>query len=89
MEVRDELRDANDGVWRVEVAPEGASVESVEGSTPDLRMGVRAMGSLYMGDIGLRRLVAAGMVDAVNPDVVMGVDAAFTPREAGWAPEVW
>lgn len=89
VEVRDDLLEANDGTWRVEVAPEGASVQPAEGTTPDLRMGIRAMGSLYMGDIGLRRLVAAGMVEVVNPTVVAAVDAAFAAGEAGWAPEVW
>lgn len=89
VEVSDSVLEANDGTWRVEVAAEGASVEPAEGSTPDLRMGIRAVGSLYMGDIGLRRLVAAGMVEVVDPGVVSGVEAAFAAREAGWAPEVW
>ena len=89
IEVRDDLLEGNDGTWRVEVAPEGASVEPAEGSTPDLRMDVRALGSLYMGDVRLRHLVAAGEVDAVDPAVVRAVDAALAADEAGWVPEVW
>lgn len=89
IEVRDDLLEGNDGTWRVEVAPEGASVEPAEGSTPDLRMDIRALGSLYMGDIRLRHLVAAGAVQAQDPSIVRAVDTAFAADEAGWAPEVW
>ena len=89
VEISDELVEANDGTWRVEVAPEGASIEPAGHGAPDLRMGIRALGSLYMGGISLRRLVAAGVVEAVNPSVVGAVDAAFASDEAGWIPEVW
>lgn len=89
IEVHDDRVEANDGTWRIEVAPEGVSVEPAEGSAPDLRMGVRALGSLYMGDISLRRLVAAGMVQVADPAAITAVDAAFAACEAGWAPEVW
>lgn len=89
IEVRDDLLEDNDGTWRVEVAPEGASVEPAEGVTPDLRMDIRALGSLYMGDIRLRQLVAAGAVEAADPSAVRAVDTAFAADEAGWAPEVW
>lgn len=89
IEVSDPLIEANDGTWRVEVAPEGASVEAAEGTAPDLRLGIRALGSLYMGDIGLRRLAAAGAVEVLNPAVVPSVSAALASEEAGWIPEVW
>ncbi|CAN5354280.1 GNAT family N-acetyltransferase [soil metagenome] len=89
IEVSDDVLEANDGVWRLEVAPEGASVDSAEGSAPDLRMDVRALGSLYMGGIGLRRLIAAGRVEVRNPTVVSAVEAAFATDEAPWVPEVW
>ncbi|WP_370325007.1 GNAT family N-acetyltransferase [Euzebya sp.] len=89
IEVHDGLLEANDGTWRVEVAPEGVSVEPAEVSDADLRMDVKALGALYMGDVRLGRLAAAGMVDVLNPAVVPAVEAAFTAAEAGWAPEVW
>ena len=89
IEVRDDLLEANDGTWRVEVAPEGVSVEPADGSPPDLRMDIRSLGSLYMGDVRLRHLVAAGAVQAQDPSIVRAVDAAFAADEAGWVPEVW
>jgi predicted acetyltransferase len=89
IEVTDRSVEANDGTWRVEVAPEGASVESADGTSPDLRMDIRSLGSLYMGDIGLRRLASAGLVEVRNRDVVPSVEAALASDEAGWIPEVW
>jgi predicted acetyltransferase len=89
IEVVDEQLPANDGTWRIEVAPEGASVTPDSTSTPDLRMPVRSLGSLVMGDVPIRRLAAAGMVEVVDPSVLGAVDAAFRAGEAGWPSEVW
>lgn len=89
VEVVDDLFEANDGIWQVEVAPEGAAVQSVSTTTADLRMPIRSLGALYMGDISLHRLASAGMVEVSNPAVLPSVDAAFRAVEAGWAPEVW
>ncbi len=71
------------------MAPEGAAVQSVSTTTADLRMPIRSLGALYMGDISLHRLASAGMVEVSNPAVLPSVDAAFRAVEAGWAPEVW
>lgn len=89
MEVVDDLFPANDGTWQVEVAPEGVSVQAVDATSVDLRMPITTLGAFYMGDLSLRRLAAAGMVEVVNPAVVSSIDAAFRAEEAGWVPEVW
>lgn len=88
IEVVDEIFDHNDGTWRVEVAPEGVSVESTD-DAPDLRMPVRALGSLYLGGVSVARLAAAGLVEVTNPAAVAPFDAALRPAEAPWIPEVW
>jgi predicted acetyltransferase len=89
IEVVDDLLPANDGTWRVEVAPEGAAVTPDPGSTPDLRLPIRALGAAVMGDVPIRRLAAAGLVEVTNPAVLDPLDAALRAPEAGWASEVW
>ncbi len=90
VEIVDDVVEANDGVWSVEVAPEGSLVEPVaDVTTPDLRMPIASLGAMYMGDLSVRRLAAAGLIEVTNPDVVAPTDAAFTAVETGWVPEVW
>lgn len=89
VEVVDETFEGNDDTWRIEVAPEGSAVTPDPTSTPDLRMPVKALGSLYMGDVGIHQLAAAGLVEVANPAVLTAVDNAFRAPETGWAAEVW
>jgi len=88
IEVVDDVFAHNDGTWRVEVAPEGVSVEPTD-DAPDLRMPVKALGSLYLGGVSVSRLAAAGLVEVTDPTAVASLDAALRPAEAPWIPEVW
>ncbi|MGI9016172.1 MAG: GNAT family N-acetyltransferase [Euzebya sp.] len=89
VEVHDDLFSANEGTWRIEVAPEGASVEPTTDGQVDVELDIRALGALYLGSVTLRQLVSAGMAQASHPDVIAAVDGAFTTDEAGWPPEIW
>lgn len=88
IELVDDRFDHNDGTWRVEVAPEGASVQPTS-DAPDLRMPIRSLGSLYLGGMSVGRLAAAGMLEVIDPAAARAFDTALRPAEAPWAPEVW
>ena len=89
MRVHDGMFDINDGTWRVEVAPEGVSVEAVADTTADIELDVRELSMLFMGDVNIADLARAARVVVHNPDVLHQINAAFRTTEAGWAPEVW
>ena len=89
MRVHDGMFDINDGTWRVEVAPEGVSVEAVADATADIELDVRELSMLFMGDVNIADLARAARVVVHNPDVLHQINAAFRTTEAGWAPEVW
>ncbi len=89
LRIHDDLLEANDGTWRVQVSSEDVSVEPISTETPDLEMDIRGFGSLYLGGRSLRRMADAGFVTVANPEVIHPFDAAFRAAEAGWAPEVW
>ena len=90
VEVVDDILEHNDGIWRVEVAPEGSLVEpAMDVTTADLRMPVSSLGAMYMGGTTARRLTAAGLIEASDSALVDSIDTAFAVPEAGWVPEVW
>ncbi len=89
VEIVDDMVEANDGTWQVEVAPEGALVTPSSTTTPDVRMPVETLGAMFMGDVPLGRLVAAGMAEAGDTRLVHEVDVAFASIEKGWVPEIW
>lgn len=88
IEVHDSRFDDIDGTWRIEVAPEGASVQPTT-DAPDLRMDIRELGALYLGGVSVSRLVQSGRIEVLEPSVVAPFDSALRPAEAPWAPEVW
>ncbi|MEE8602845.1 GNAT family N-acetyltransferase [Euzebya tangerina] len=88
--VHDDLITANRGVWRIEVAPEGASVEQVDDdSSADISLDIHDLAAVYMGDVRAMDLLRAGLIDATSPEAVRDFDAALAAPEAGWPPEVW
>lgn len=68
---------------RLEGGLEGADCRSSTAS-PDLRLGVAALGTICLGDTAVERLHRAGEVEEVTPGAVTRANAMF-----GWSPAPW
>ena len=78
IEVADPLLPDNQGRFRLQAGPEGATVHRVERS-PDLTLGVRELGAIYVGGTPLTALARAGLVGEHRPGAVARAGNAF-----GW-----
>lgn len=80
IEVRDPFPDAGatraGGRFRLRGGPDGATCEPV-GNTPDVQLGVAALGALLFGAHRAETLARARLLDAPDPAVRRRVDAAF------------
>jgi predicted acetyltransferase len=73
----DPFRPANEGVYRLEGGPDGASCTPAGGSTEaDLRLPVEALAAAYLGGVSFSTLAAAGRC-AGAPDALLRADAMF------------
>ncbi len=78
IEVCDQLLEHNQGVFRI-VAEAGspAQVTRVENRQPDLRLGIRELGAIYLGGVSLAALHRAGLVTEHTPGSVAEMALAF------------
>jgi predicted acetyltransferase len=74
IEVRDDL--FGDGRYLLRAGPDGATSERTE-RTPDISLGVSALGSVYLGGVRLEILGRAGKVSADNPAQLTRLDRAL------------
>ncbi len=75
--------DAAPGRWVLEAGPDGASCRRARrGEDADLRLGLPALGSLYMGGFPASLLAAGGRVEEVTPGGLSVADALLTTRPA-------
>ncbi len=78
--------EANDGVpgrWVLEAGPDGASCRRARsGEDADLRLGLAALGSLYMGGFPASLLAAGRQIEELTPGSLAVADAALTTRPA-------
>ncbi|MGH2725032.1 MAG: GNAT family N-acetyltransferase [Actinomycetota bacterium] len=88
VEVRDPFCPWNEGTYRVEGGPDGASCARVEGE-PELVAGVADLGAAFLGGVSLGRLVRAGRVQEVAPGAVARADAMLRWDPAPWSPHVF
>jgi predicted acetyltransferase len=86
-EITDALVPENEGVWRLQGAKEGASVE--RGGDAELRLGVAALGSTYLGGFSFAELQAAELVEELAEGAVARADALFRTPQAPWCLEVF
>ncbi|MEV8636794.1 GNAT family N-acetyltransferase [Streptosporangium sp. NPDC051023] len=84
LEVRDERVPANHGRWSLRAGPGGASCARTS-SAPDLTLAVRDLASAYLGDVPVRRLVAAGLAAEHTPGTAERLDAALATPLAPFA----
>jgi predicted acetyltransferase len=69
------------GRFRLRGGPDGAACERTSAS-PDVRTGVAALGSSYLGGHRLATLARAGLVVADDPGVLARLDTAFAGERA-------
>jgi predicted acetyltransferase len=84
IELADPLVPENQGTWRL-------STESgVDRSgRPELRLGVSALASAYLGEFSFGELQGAGLVEELAKGAVTRADALFQTSRAPWCPEVF
>jgi predicted acetyltransferase len=71
--------DAAPGRWVLEAGPEGASCRRARsGEDADLRLGLPALGSLYMGGFQASLLAAGGRIDELRPGGLTLADRLLT-----------
>lgn len=67
LDVKDETLPENQGRWRLETEPTGATCLLDPRATPDLTLGVDALASLYLGGVSPATLAAAGRITVRHP----------------------
>jgi predicted acetyltransferase len=77
IQLTDPFRPANEGVYRLEGGPNGASCTPADGSTEaDLRLPIDALGAAYLGGVSFTTLAAAGRA-AGDREALVRADAMF------------
>ena len=84
-EVTDEFCPWNAGRWRLVGDEKGATCTRTD-SAADLTVGVRELGSIYLGGVTLRALEAAGQVAEHTTGAVRAVSRAFASDVQPWLP---
>ena len=75
--------DVAPGRWVLEAGPTGASCRRARrGEGADLRLGLPALGSLYLGGVPASLLAAGGQIEEVRPGGLAAADALLTTRPA-------
>ncbi len=71
--------DGTPGRWVLEAGPDGASCRRARtGEGPDLRLGVPALGSLFLGGFPASNLAAGGRIEELAPGALAAADALLT-----------
>lgn len=73
--------DAATGAWVLEAGPDGATCRRASpGESPDLRLRVTELGSLYLGGFRASVLARAGLIDELTAGSLDAADALFAAR---------
>ena len=81
----DPLTPWNNGAWRLEAATDGARARATN-QTPDIRMNIKALASLFTGFRSATELANWGVLEG-NRDAVIRADAIFRTRHAPHCPD--
>ncbi|HEX4746976.1 MAG TPA: GNAT family N-acetyltransferase [Gaiellaceae bacterium] len=84
LDVSDQFCPWNAGRWRV---ANGRARRTT--SEPQLRLDVRALGSVYLGAFSFSELVRGGRVDELRRGAAARADAMFAAERAPWCPEIF
>jgi predicted acetyltransferase len=86
LEVEDAFCPWNAGRFRLD----GGSGRAARTDAPaELRLGVAALGSVYLGGFSFQRLVDAGRIEERAPGAALRADALFRAERAPWCPEIF
>ena len=84
LRVRDNFCHWNDGVYRLQAAPNGATAAPTN-TAPDLELTAAELAAVYLGANSFGRLARAGRVRELAPGAVKRADRLFrTERQAWW-----
>ena len=81
----DDIADWNNGKWKLEVS-QGEAVAQPTKESPDLKIGIKALGSLFTGMRKARELAAWGLIE-VNKNSISIADNLFVNRHAPHCPD--
>ncbi|HVF33680.1 MAG TPA: GNAT family N-acetyltransferase [Acidimicrobiales bacterium] len=84
LEVRDPFCPWNDGRWRLDGGPAGASCVRADGASADLTLSAAELGAAYLGGTRLAALAAARRVDEHTPGALARADLLFAEARAPW-----
>lgn len=87
VQVSDHLLEHNDGTFRIQADDEGAKVTKAGRRRPDLSLGVRELGSIYLGGVSLTALHRAGLVSERTPGAVAAMTMAFDWPQKPFCPD--
>ncbi len=84
IEVRDPVRPRNQGRFRLEAGPDGATCQPAASAPPDLALSVVELGSAYLGGTRFTTMARAGRVAELTPGALLRADAMFTSNPVPW-----
>jgi predicted acetyltransferase len=87
LELADSHVPENEGTWRLSAQDGAASVDRAR--EPELRLGVAALASAYLGEVSFSELQGAELVEELAEGATARADALFRSTRAPWCPEVF
>jgi predicted acetyltransferase len=88
VQVSDPLLEHNDGTYRIQAeAGESARVTKAGRRRPDVSLGIRELGSIYLGGTSLTALHRAGLVSERTPGAVAAMTMAFDWPQQPYCPD--
>ena len=83
LRVHDDFCDWNDGVYRLQAAPDGASCYRAN-SAPEIGLSAAELAATYLGANSFDRLARAGRVRELAPGAAKRADRLFRTERMGW-----
>ena len=87
LELHDEFRPETSATWSLDAGPEGAKCEPST-RTPEIRLAISELGSVYLGGHGLGALSRAGLVEG-SAEAIGRANELFGWDPSPWCPEIF
>lgn len=78
VEVRDDVRPASGGRFRIEAGEDGAGTVAATGDQPDVTLGAEELGTIALGGVAPSTLAGVGRVGERRPGALAVADALFS-----------
>jgi predicted acetyltransferase len=89
LDVHDEIFEANEGPWRLQVDESGEAVCDPVDKAADLSLGITDLGAAYLGGTRLGALAAAGRVTQHRSGALARLSTAMSWDPAPWCPIIF